>query len=169
MAYNALGYIGSMENSAISEAVIQKLPNNTFTGVRTFKCKHYFDEVGDVECRRIELTRTTVSCAFEGLRCFFLNLFSPDGAKDRYGNLATNKDKILEFILEGKAGSEAIKQAFICCKTVKIYVTEDCEYADIELLDSKMLLSASISGQIGRLIIENPSVIANAGKGCILF
>ncbi len=170
MAYSSLGKIGSMSNADVSDAVIAKLPNNTFTNVRTYKGKnHYFSGAGDVQCRTIELTRTTVSCAFEAIKCFFWNLFSPDKAKEHYGNLATNGDRLLEFLLEGKGGGKEIEQAFICCKTVNIYVTEDCQFADIEILDSQMLVTASVSGQVGRIFMENAGTIASASGGCLLF
>lgn len=166
MAYISLGNIGNMSNADVSDVVIARLPNNTFTNVRTFKESHYFSGKGNVVCRRIELTRTTVSCAFESVRCFFLSLFFPDKAQERYGKGTSNGDRLLEFILEGKGDGDEVEQAFINCKTVNLYVTEDCQYADIELLDSTMLIMAKISGQVGKVYMDNATIIGSIFSGC---
>lgn len=133
--------ISSLTNSEVSDMVIEKLgKEKIYKSVRTYQIdKHFFSGYGDFSCRKIVLQRSNISCAFECARAFFKSLFKNQPS---YGT-PCNENRILEFFLENQTtekNKDEIKIAFMNCRTITIFITEDGKYSDIEVSDSAAAL-----------------------------
>lgn len=158
MSYSGLGVISNMTNAEISDAIIAKMPKHTYTSVRTSAETHYFAGVGNLASRKIVMQRSEVSSALECIAGFFLSFFSQDIANIRYGQQSLNERRILEFFVSNSQNSQneqEVSMAFINCRTITIFITEDCQQVDIEVKDSQNLTYARAAGVVARLFVDS--------------
>lgn len=152
MSTNLYGtYLGNMTNETISDLVLQKMPKNTFTSVKTYKITNHFfaDGSGYLAGRKIILKREEViAIAWQTIKTFFCTLFG-------LSQHEFNENSIQNYLLGIDGGSinghKEIQAIFKNCKTLNLYISEDGQHVDSELLDEKSVVIARTMGKALRL------------------
>lgn len=155
---NITGY----SNEQVSDSVLKKIPKNTFTSVKTFQVKHFFtDGGGELQGRKIVLQRTEYhQIAFETFKVFFLSLFGIE--------LDTIDTSAIESYLLGKdndhnaSGQTAIKEVFKRCMVVNLYISNDGQHVDSEIVDNKSVIIAKTCGKALQILL--PVIISTTSK-----
>lgn len=170
---NSITDLKDWQVSDLFVAKIEKISTQMFSSVHAYNIQYRFPgTMNEQRARKIVFKRSTLSVAWECVRAFFVQLFSPSSCTTRYRDkpqilngqlvaalLASDPTLVDEDSI--KRAESDLKALYYRCETLTIIISDDCNHLDAEpLVQNSALINTRNTAATIRKPVDNSCLIS---------
>ncbi len=157
VSFNDGQTLTGLPDHKVESLIRQNLPQKTYSTIRVNTIDHVFPGASEASrSREIVLTRTSIDIGWQSMKVFFSALLL--GA-DLPSEPVVDPDLLVQGLIGGAndaarlAGKQEVKKAFLACHRIKLILSDDCNYFQIETEQARFLVLARRAGQVASPIL----------------